>query len=519
MSFDKHPALVEFCSECEIDLQKAVFNNKFMRYGKKFSKNLFLCMLCLTKEPFHAHWQYTKEAVDFGAWNSKTSRFPNVFLSVTLLEMRKHLDGNHHGFPNDQQHYSGLVTAYVSLSSSINEKSWEYAALQWSIKIADCATKTEKLSQGKLTMELKKWSLDSFGHDYTSIVDDRYTSECIELDMHLMGKKRSFLPIHRECSLTRTTPPKRELTIMEKEMSTAEFILYACKNSPPCPELPTTIKSTIANMSHSDFLAYSNQAKQRRRAEYSSKNQAIIRYDELEDFSDEVTFGFSDEFPNMATTRNELVGKSLSLVDTTNTNTTVPLFFDRKCNVQDNATTSIVQLENSTPPCRSSTNHFSLPALQDCPLDPHFVDERSEWGDNPPLCIYSPSILFTPIKLHQIGCTSTAHFEPAVVKHSEKLKLKMKSTLITDLELKLNTLREKNHMFVSYYISPKYKNYKLMYEAVLTLNNKTAMELSLCTNKSRKQIILKGMFCILIIVSHPITIYFVLRKKCLFRAS
>ncbi len=447
-------------------------------------------MLCLTKKPFHAHWQYDKVLVAFEAWNTKMSRFPNVFLSVTILEMRKHADSKHPDFPMvGQPHINGVATLYVTLSNAINNESWHLAALRWNEQKTAYKTRTEKLSQEKTTKELKKWSLDSFGYDYTSVVSDMNSFKSHGTQTQIVGRKRckSFLPIHKESCSVLISPLKRELTTLEKEMSTSEFILYSCKNSPPCPELSVTEQRNIASMSFSDFIIYSEQVRQRRETENIPRVYSVSRYDELEDFSDEVTFG-STMSPELNLKSNGIVD-SPSLLET-RAITFVPVHVGMELREYDSANS--VHLERVTPPCRSHTHHFSLPALRDCPLDPHFVDERLEWGEDPPLCNYSPSIMLTPVGSQH----NTRNAEQPVLRHNNGLKMStMRNKLLTNLELKLNTLREKNHLFMDYFISPKYKNYKQMYESIFKLINMKALELSLCDNKSRRQIICTGMFC------------------------
>jgi hypothetical protein len=506
--------LDKFCIECELSLQKAVFNNKFLRYGKKFKESLFLCVLCLTGGSLDLN-NLTNRITK---WDSKASRFPNLFVALSLLEMRKHCESLHPNF--------SPISTYVNLITSINKISWHAASLRWDEKNSS-DVKIAKL-QKKKARELAEWSLKEFGYDYTKKMKKNVDeSVLISTSSELRTGFGSFLK------------PKvlRELTTLEKSMELDTFLLHAYKNIPQFYNESLTARENIASMPFDEFIVYSATNRHQMHCKHERRHTEILMplerksliYDDFEDLNDSITYSSShivrsssqhgastvitklaDDNDNTGDPHSVTSGDPHSVTSgdphsvTSGNPHSVTSGDPHSVTSGDphsvtsgdphsvtsgdphSVTSESIDHQSLSTGRKNSNvnNHFvrssdatvnncSLPDLCDCPLDPDYIDLRAEWGEAPTQIFYSPPIIS---KLSSL----------------QTLKDSINSLQETDAGRALKQLNANYPNFVDFTISLQYQNYNILFCAVSEFNERKVMELSLCENRTKRQILMKG---------------------------
>jgi hypothetical protein len=457
-----------FCLNCEKELQKAVFNNKFLRYGKSLCGSLFLCVLCLVKDSLYQDIA----SIKIGKWDTKASKYPNIFVTLSSLEMRKHCDSKH------AQPSSTLD--FINLNEIINSVSWKEASQIWRDKHS--VQKQLEKTQKKQFRDLAKWSVKEFGFDHTRpmIGTNNDGKQVVRHSNHI---NNDVTPQGEDLLI-------RSLTEIEKSMDHVSFLKYAYKDIPlfKYRDVTPAQSSLISKMSFDEFTSYSSSRRRslRSKNDQSFKTFSPINFDDLEDFSDQVTYKvkLGD------------VSDALFVASLCSDQLLEPWFeqevhecaqvIDSKLNAYSTAISSsnpVVEVHCDTDKRRVNHNNdveisgISLPDLCDCPLDPHFIDLRDEWGVEPQQIIYSPPIISSLLKSGDFGNLSGY----VVVQNDHTVQL-------------LNVLRNSNLNFKEFKISAKYRNYQEMSKSIQKVVDSKSLDISLCKSKTERNTLLKGIF-------------------------
>lgn len=463
--FENESTLNKFCIDCEKDLQKAVFNHKFLRYKKQFCKSLFLCVLCLTKSKLTEHETMIIKVDD---WDVKASRFPNLFVTFSTLEMRKHCDAKHHEITSSLNMHT--IDCYVDLGKYVKTASWDAASLRWNEK--NSFLKKEEKTQHKKARKLSQWSLNTFGHDYSTPFSAKKSFDEKLAPVRSVMQKQS-LSFIKPNILQRTV--NHELSPDEKAMNHSEFLLHAYKGISPYRDLSETESAKIARMSFDEFLSYSSIRKKQKyqTPPLTARNKmSLMTLDEMEDFSDLVTFDDSSSFVEtdyFRSTSNSRFNEQDLVTSCCATEKTVAESINIGWHMSFDAIQSKDKMEAQKPDLRT------------CPLDPFYVDEREEWAPEPLPIIYSPPIKFT------------SSIEQANSIQSKKEVNYFKNTKhLQQAKAKLDVLRRAHPHFKEFRISSKYKSYRLMLSAVQILHEKKTNELSVCSSRMKRVVFSKG---------------------------
>jgi hypothetical protein len=453
-------ALNIFCTTCEKDLQKAVFNNKFLRYNKSLCDSLFLCVLCLVESSM----DQGLPSLRVGKWDARASKFSNIFVALSRLEIRKHRDKQHT--------QSSSLFDIVDLSNRINSVSWKEASLLWDEKHSEkhSVLKKHEKAKKKQLKDLSEWSVKEFGADYTvPIITKCEDRNLIDLNSNIMVCNSTPQGI---------APLTRRLTALERSMDHETFITHAYKDIKMNSDVTPTDSMLISKMSLDDFISYSSRRRRRKSSHVHHsidarlfKNNSQINFDDLEDFSDHVTYNVDQKVVSdfqFIEHNFEHEIQECGLNNISSGSEKVDL-----CLLVEANEKQIVRADDNF------SNIRSLPDLCDCPLDPHYIDTREEWGVQPRKFIYSPPIITSQTAIHDQN----------------------------DNEVQLSLLRNSNIHFKEYIIGSKHKSYQEMVGAIRKVLEDKTLDISLCQSKIQRRTLLQGILPIFICVAS----YFMIR--------